>query len=140
MSAIKTLPGVNPVIQFFFFVIFAIVCAGSAKAEVFAPAKGVGSVAAVKDGGNVVVTVTGISATQLVHFRGHGDRAGSIHTAKLADGKGVLEDVAKNGGRFQLRDDAGKWLLVAPANNPYEMVGVVQECKRSKNGCALEVK
>ncbi|MBI2439423.1 MAG: hypothetical protein HYV45_02385 [Candidatus Moranbacteria bacterium] len=121
-----------------FLLIVSFLFAGLAQAEVF-DVKG-GSISAARDGGNVVITVTGIPASSLVHFRGQGVKDGFIHQAKMEAGKGVLEDVAKNGGRFQLRDEAGKWLLITPTNNSYEMVGVTQECKKSKAGCALEVK
>ena len=112
--------------------------ASMAHAEVFAVNGG--SITATKQGNDVTVTVEGIPATKLVHFRGQGDKAGFIHSADMVGNKGVLENVDKNGGRFQLRDASGKWLLITPTGNPYKMVGVVQECQLSKNGCALETK
>lgn len=124
----------------FFAVIVALLSlafAGIASAEVFAVNGG--SVAAVQEGDNVVITATGIPAVQLVHFRGHGVKGGSIHVANMKNGVGVLEGVSQNGARFQLKDASGKWLLVAPTKNGFKMVGVVQEC-RSKSGCALEAK
>ncbi len=110
----------------------------AAHAETFAVNGG--SITATKQGNDVTVTVEGIPATKLVHFRGQGEKGGFIHSADMVGNKGVLENVDKNGGRFQLRDASGKWLLITPTGNPYKMVGVVQECKLSKNGCALETK
>lgn len=123
------------------FSLFALVLIGFsslAQAETFTVNGG--SITATKQGNDVIVTVEGIPATKLVHFRGQGDKTGFIHSADMVGNKGVLENVDKNGGRFQLRDASGKWLLITPAGNPYKMVGVVQECKLSKNGCALETK
>ena len=118
----------------FFWAIFAF---GLASAEVFAVSGG--TVTATKQGNDVAVTVEGFSAAKLVHFRSHGDKDGFIHYDAMPNGKGVLEDVAKYGGRFQVMDAAGKWLLITPANNPYKLVEVTQECKKSNKGCALEV-
>lgn len=111
--------------------------ASMAQAEVFAVNGG--SITATKQGNDVTVTVEGIPATKLVHFRGQGDKAGFIHSADMVGNKGVLENVDKNGGRLQLRDASGKWLLVTPTGNPYKMIGVAPECKKSNKGCALEV-
>ncbi len=108
------------------------------QAEVFA-ANG-GSITATKQGNDVLVTVEGFAAAKLVHFRGQGDKDGFIHPVAMQNGKAVLENVPKFGGRFQVMDATGKWLLITPTGNPYKMVNVVQECKKSKGGCALETK
>lgn len=121
-----------------FTLVFLGFSASLAQAEVFAVNGG--SITATKQGNDVVVTVEGIPATKLIHFRGHGDKGGFIHPSDMTGNKGVLENVDKNGGRFQLRDASGKWLLITPSGNPYKMVNVVQECKKSKDGCALETK
>ncbi len=115
----------------FLFVLFAFF-AGLANAETFAVDGG--SITAVKDGDNIVITTSGIPAAKLVHFRHQG-----IRTYAMKDGKGMLEKVAIHGGRFQLMDATGKWLLITPTGNPYKMTGVAQECQKSKDGCALEV-
>jgi len=105
---------------------------GYASAETFSAA---GAVTAVKTGDDVTVTVTGMPAVTLVHFQGQG-----IKPIAMKDGVGVLAKVSENGGRFQVRDAAGKWLLITPSGNTFKMVGVAQECHKSKAGCALEVK
>ncbi|MFZ2299616.1 MAG: hypothetical protein WAW00_00600 [Candidatus Moraniibacteriota bacterium] len=105
--------------------------AGMANADTFAVEGG--SITATKDGDNVVITVTGIPATKIVHFRQQG-----IRTFPMAGNKGVLQQVAIHGARFQLMD-GNKWLYITPQGNPYKMVGVAQECQKSKDGCALEV-
>ena len=121
----------------FFGFIAAASFAAFANAETFAVSGG--SIEAVPVGENVTIKVTGISAATLVHFRGQGEKGGFIHTAPMKEGVGVLENVAKNGGRFQIKDASGKWLLITPVGNPYKMVGVTQECAKSKAGCALEL-
>lgn len=108
-----------------------------AQAAVFAVQGG--SITATKTGEDVLITVTGIPATQLVHFRKTQDGTNGIRQSALSEGKGTLEAVDKNGGRFQLRDAGGRWLLIVPVGNPYRMVGVAQECRTSAGGCALEV-
>lgn len=116
----------------------ALLFASIASAETFT-AQGA-SITAVQEGDNVIITVTGIPAAKLVHFRGQGDKSGSIHVADMKDGRAVLETVSKNGARFQLKDATGKWLLITPTGNSFKMTGVAQECRKSRGGCALEVK
>jgi len=110
-----------------------VVASSVASAETFAVAGG--SVSAVKAGDNVTVTVAGIPAVTLVHFQHQG-----IRNVTMTNGTGVLEKVSENGGRFQVKDAGGKWLLITPAGNGFKMIGISQECRKSKAGCALEVK
>ena len=119
---------------FLFLTVLAL--AGLANAETFAV--GGGTITATRDGANVIIATTGIPAAKLAHFRGQGGKSGSIHVADMKDGKGLLEDVTKNGGRFQLRDASGKWLLITPTNNAFKMAGVSQDCGH-RAGCALQV-
>ncbi|NCQ05990.1 MAG: hypothetical protein GW815_00245 [Candidatus Moranbacteria bacterium] len=107
--------------------------AGVASAETFAVNGG--TITATKSGDDVTITVTSIPAVTLVHFQYQG-----IKLVAIKDSVGVLTKVSENGGRFQLKDATGKWLLITPSGNPYKMQGVVQECRKSKAGCALEVK
>lgn len=102
--------------------------------------KGGSSITAVQEGDNVVITVAGIPAAKLVHYRGQGVKGGSILESDFSGGKGVLEKVSKNGARFQIKDASGKWLYITPTNNSFKMVGIAQECRKSKGGCALEAK
>lgn len=106
---------------------------GVASAETFAASGG--SITATKAGDNVTVKTVGIPAVTLVHFQHQG-----IRNLSMNSGAGVLEKVSENGGRFQLKDASGKWLLITPAGNPYKLAGVVTECTKSTEGCALEVK
>lgn len=117
--------------------VFLFFMASVAQAEIFKVTGG--SITAVKQKNDIVVMVEGMSATRLIHFRAAPDGAGNfMHPVTLNAGKATLEDVAKNGQRFQVQDASGKWLLITPSGNPYKLVGVVQECKKSKAGCALE--
>lgn len=107
--------------------------AGLANAETFAVAGG--TITAAKVGDDVTITATGIPATTLVHFQHQG-----IQNVAMTNGVGVLAKVSENGARFQLKDASGKWLLITPSGNGFKMAGVTQECRKSKAGCALEVK
>lgn len=121
-------------VSLLFTALFTIAMAiGTANAETYTAPDG-STITATADGTNVMISTTGIPAAKIVHFRHQG-----IRTYAMKDGKGVLEKVAIHGGRFQLMDATGKWLLITPQGNPYKMVGVAQECKKSKDGCALEV-
>lgn len=107
--------------------------AGLANAETFAVNGG--TITATKAGDDVTIAVAGIAVTTLVHFQHQG-----IRPIAMNNGVGVLTKVSENGARFQLKDDSGKWLLITPAGNGFKMVGVTQECRKSKAGCALEAK
>ncbi|MFZ2187877.1 MAG: hypothetical protein WAV46_04620 [Candidatus Moraniibacteriota bacterium] len=124
--------------KFFAYSIVAVLLAaasGLASAETFAVAGG--TVQAVKSGDNVTITVTSeFPAVTLVHFQ----KKGGIVSIPMQDGSGALSQVSEQGTRFQLKDASGKWLLVTPSGNAFKMTGVTQECKKSKEGCALEVK
>lgn len=111
----------------------AALVAVNASAETFAVSGG--NITATRAGDDVTITVTGIpAATTLVHFQHQG-----IRSLELKNGSGILTKVSENGGRFQIRDGSGKWLLITPAGNGFGMKGVRQECRKSKEGCALEV-
>ncbi|MDD2766541.1 MAG: hypothetical protein PHH40_02100 [Candidatus Moranbacteria bacterium] len=104
--------------------------AGLTSAKTFAVSGG--TITATKAGDDVTITVAGIPAKTLVHFQNQG-----IRPIAMKDGVGVLSKVSENGGRFQVKDASGRWLLITPAGNPYTLSGVVTECT-NKNGCALE--
>ncbi|PJA85632.1 MAG: hypothetical protein CO143_01365 [Candidatus Moranbacteria bacterium CG_4_9_14_3_um_filter_45_14] len=104
-----------------------------ASAETFAVAGG--SITATKAGDDVTITTVGIPAVTLVHFQHQG-----IRSTPMSNGIGVLSKVSENGARFQVKDASGRWLLITPVGNSFEMTGVTQECRKSKAGCALEVK
>jgi len=120
----------------FFLVLFSLFFGVSAWAETFTAPSGA-IITATKNGSDVTVQVTGMaSAVTLVHFQNQGIKEMPLKQ----DGTGVLMNVADNGGRFQIRDGSGKWLLIVPKGNTFGMKGVAQECAKSKKGCALEVK
>jgi len=121
------------VFLFFFSLFFGV----SAWAETFTAPAGA-SITATKSGNDVTIQVTGMpGATTLMHFQYQGIK--EVPLSK--DGIAVLKNVADNGGRFQIFDETSrKWLLITPKGNTFGMKGLVQECTKSKKGCALETK
>jgi len=120
----------------FFVFFFSFFLSALASAETFVAPAGA-SIIATKNGNDVTIQVTGMpSVVTLVHFQHQGVKEVSL----TKDATGVLKNVADNGGRFQIRDGSGHWLLITPKGNTFGMKGLVQECKKSTLGCALEVK
>src|SRR3989344_1245654 len=114
-----------------FLILFLMISAiSNVSAEVFVPTGG--SIIAMREGDDeVVITVTGIQATKIVHFRGHGANDGQAYVEDIQHEMGVLRNVTKNGGRFQLKDESGRWMLITQQPQSYTLTGVAKECQKS---------
>jgi hypothetical protein len=76
-------------------------------------------VSAVKDGNNAVVTWTDpLKVTRVQHYIGHGKKGGFIKDIAVgSEKKVILGDVQKNGARFNVVTDSGKFLHLECGGN-----------------------
>lgn len=83
------------------------------------------------------VSWSGVELGSVVHFRDV-NAPPVEHKVKGSSGSVKLQDVAANGGRFQVRDVNGNWAWLTPQGTRFALAGTHLDCA-NHDGCALEV-